>query len=99
MASRGQKSKSYTKEFKLEIVKLSLSGVSFTQLSMQYQITDSMIINWVKKYQELGEDGLISQRGQKGVSNSLKGKSKHKFSSVEEENEYLHLENEYLKFC
>lgn len=40
---------------------------------------------------------MVSQRGQKGVSNILKGKSKQKFSSPEEETEYLRLENEYLK--
>lgn len=45
MASRDQKFKSYTKDFKLEVVKLRLTGVSLAQLSKKYQITDSMIIN------------------------------------------------------
>lgn len=89
MASKGQKFENYTREFKLEVVKKKLKGVSLTQLAKQYQMTDSMIISWVKKYQELGEDGLISQWGQKSVSNILKRKSKQNFSSVEEENEYL----------
>lgn len=97
MASRGQKFKSYTKEFKLEVVIQRLAGVSLPKLSQQYQVTDSMIIQGLKKYQELGEDGLVSKRGQKGVPNILKGKTKHSFSSPEEENAYLRLENEYLK--
>lgn len=97
MASKGQKFKSYTKEFKLEVVMQRLAGVSLPKLSQQYQVTDSMIIQWVKNYQELGEDGLVSKRGQKGVPNILKGKTKQSFSSPEEENAYLRLENEYLK--
>lgn len=97
MASKGQKFKSYTKEFKLEVVMQRLAGVSLPKLSQQYQVTDSMIIQWVKNYQEHGEDGLVSKRGQKGVPNILKGKTKQSFSSPEEENAYLRLENEYLK--
>ncbi len=61
MASKGQKFENYTREFKLEVVKKKLKGVSLTQLAKQYQMTDSMIISWVKNYQELGEEGLISQ--------------------------------------
>lgn len=56
-----------------------------------------MIIQWGKKYQALGEDGLVSKRGQKDVPNILKGKTKHSFSSPEEEKAYLCLENDYLK--
>jgi len=97
MASKGQTFKNYSKDLKLEVVRQRLNGVSLPKLSKHYQITDSMIINWVKKYQEYGEEGLVSQRGKKGISNILKGKSKEKFSSVEEENDYLRLENEYLK--
>lgn len=39
----------------------------------------------------------MSKRGQKGVPNILKGNTKQNFSSPEEENAYLRLENEYLK--
>lgn len=51
IASRGQKFKNYTKELKLEIVKLRLQETSLPK----YQITDSMIISWGKKYQTNSE--------------------------------------------
>ena len=58
--------------------------------------SDAQVIRWTKKYLEIGETAFdIELRGKK--SGAGKGRPKTNFSSLEEENKYLRMENEYLK--
>ncbi|MFU7518254.1 hypothetical protein AB4668_21230, partial [Clostridium sp. HCS.1] len=59
------------------------------------------VYDWVKKYQAEGDKAFdIENRGKKSkiqANGSRKGRPKTKFSSIEEEVEYLRMENEFLK--
>lgn len=76
-----------------------LVGKSIPSIAREYNIpSEAMIVSWAKKYKEHGKDGLIDRRSQTSdVPNAMKGRPKTKFNSIEEENKYLRLENEYLK--
>lgn len=61
-------------ELQLQIIKEHIQGVSFKKLEQKYNISDSAIVSWYKKYQEKGEKGLfeVIPRGKKGgVSNTF----------------------------
>jgi transposase-like protein len=59
MASRGQKFRKWSYEEKLRIVKRHTEEhVSVMQLSREEGARHTMICDWVKRYQESGEEGL-----------------------------------------
>ena len=99
MASKGQKFKNYTVEFKEQVVKERLEGISLNYLTSKYNIPSrAMIVRWTREFKENGVDAFVDNRGKASKENNLmKGRPKTKFNSLEEENKYLKLENEYLK--
>ena len=52
----------YSPEFKLEIIQRVLSGESTTAIAAEIAVNDGMIFSWLKKYRELGYNGLINQK-------------------------------------
>ena len=56
-----KKNRKFTPEMKLEIIKRSLNGESKTGLSAEYQINDTQINSWLKKYEKFGYNGLINK--------------------------------------
>ena len=55
----------------------------------------SHVLLWVKRYKELGESGLEERRGKyKGIN---KGRPRKQDLTLEQENEKLRAEVEYLK--
>lgn len=56
-----KKNRKFTPEMKLEIIKRSLNGESKTGLSAEYQINDTQINSWLKKYEKFGYNGLIDK--------------------------------------
>ena len=72
----GRKAK-YSKELKLEIIKRYIKGESASLLSKEYNMPSSMnneIINWVHKYEELGESIFDESSFNKSYSKELKEK-------------------------
>lgn len=59
---KGGKNKSYTFEFRLKVVKEFLSGEALKDLEKKYEVNNSIISTWAKKYREKGEDGLRNTR-------------------------------------
>lgn len=59
---KGGKNKSYTFEFRLKVVKEFLSGEALRDLEEKYEVNNSIISTWAKKYREHGEDGLKNTR-------------------------------------
>lgn len=54
----------YSKEFKLQAVKLKIEqGYSCPAITQEKGISSSMIKRWVKDYQAMGEAGLDERRG------------------------------------
>lgn len=94
MAKKGQQFQSYTDEFKLNAVMKYINGSkSYKVLAEELGIRNCTQLKvWVKKWKN-GQS--FDERG--GVSNPLKGRSRTKFKSVEEERDYLRAQVEYLK--
>jgi transposase-like protein len=94
MAKKGQKFQSYTDEFKLNAVMKYVNGSkSYKAMAEELEIRNcSQLKVWVKKWKN-GEP--FDHRS--GVPNPLKGRTRTKFNSVEEERDYLRTQVEYLK--
>ena len=73
--------------------------LDYRQASEQYKITYQQIYNWVKKYQEQGETGLLDRRGKRRppAEYSEEEKAAAKLRKLEVENRRLQMENDFLK--
>ena len=68
-------------------------------LAKEYGVkSDTQILDWVKKYKELGEKAFDRRRSSKNmILKKIKNISNEKNLSIKKENKYLRMENEYLK--
>ena len=107
------KNRSYSPELKLEIINRVFQGESKTSLAAIYNLPgECTIISWMKKYEELGYNGLENK--QKGRPKSMSRKPKEETKTIKDntpltneereelirlrkEKEYLEMENEILK--
>jgi transposase len=88
--------KTYSQEFKYEVVKMYLEeGETSYQLSKNLNLDAKMIRRWVHAFREHGVAALAEQRGRK--TGSGKGGRKTKGLSLEAEIERLRMENAFLK--
>mgnify|MGYP002577396540 FL=1 len=73
--------------------------LDYRQASEQYKITYPQIYNWVKKYQEKGEAGLLDRRGKRRspAEYNEEEKAAAKLRKLEAENRRLQMENDFLK--
>lgn len=84
--------KSYTKEEKLEVVKLSLDeGQTVKELAERFEVTENTIYNWRKIYVK-NKDASFPGKGNKTMS-----ESERKIKELERENRELKLERDILK--
>ena len=95
---KGGKNKKYSYDFKLKVVKdYLLEHLSLLDLEKEYGVVHSVIIQWVKLYNEgLLETGKIHNRGNKFTALHT-SKSLTKEERLELENLKLRIENERLK--
>ena len=103
------KNKKYSPEFKMEMVNRVLNGESKTRIAAELCVNSGMIFSWVKKYQELGYNGLTTKQGRpskmkdknkqpKIVNNSNKLDDKDKLIKEQAERiAQLEMENDLLK--
>lgn len=98
--------KRWTPEERFDIVAKVLAGNSLTSVAKLSHISPGQLYHWVKKYNEKGMDGLQCRRGRPTKEIVMKKKTKKLKLSVSEQeelkllrerNEYLEMENEYLK--
>lgn len=61
-------SRTFTIEEKIAIINRYYAGESKSSLAIEINARDSLIIQWVKKYEQMGYNGLIDNRGKPGVS-------------------------------
>lgn len=61
-------SKTFTIEEKLAIIDRYYAGESKSSLAIEINVRDSLIHQWITKYEKLGYNGLIDNRGRPGVS-------------------------------
>lgn len=67
MAIKGQKFKTYTDEIKREAIRLHVEERwTYRKITEHFKIQDQgRVKKWMKKYRELGEFGLLDQRGRR----------------------------------
>ena len=103
------KNKKNSLEFKMEIVNRVLNGESKSGIAAELCVNKGMIHHWVKKYKELGYNGLTTKQGRpskmkdknkqtKTVNNSNKLDDKDKLIKEQAERiAQLEMENDLLK--
>ena len=92
------KNKVWSREQRFELVAKVIAGFSISEVAVSYHINPGQLHQWLKKYQEKGIDGLECRQGRKPkkvIKLSASEKEEHKL--LRERNEYLEIENEYLK--
>lgn len=93
----------YSKETKLKAIDMYLNQhIGANTIAKELGLSEKKrVYDWVKKYEAEGETAFdVEKRGKatKTQNGSIrKGRRKTKFSSLEEEVEYLRMENEFLK--
>ena len=100
------KNKDWTPEQRFELVAKVLAGNSIGFVARNAHINSGQLIQWVRRYNEKGMDGLQCKKGRPTKQIVMKKKTKKSKLSVSEQeelkllrerNEYLEMENEYLK--
>ncbi|MCQ2555678.1 MAG: transposase [Clostridia bacterium] len=93
--------KAWTPEEKYELVAKVMAGNSILSVAISAGISDGQLYNWVRKYNDLGYNGLIGKkkgRPRKDKTMSIKKTdSKPLNESEREELIRLRAENEYMK--
>lgn len=93
----------YPVQYKLDILNYKLrTGDSLEEVARKFGITEPpMILNWLRKWQNEGIEGLSKSRGRPSMSNKPKKKKDEKKLTKEQqllkEIELLRAENAYLK--
>jgi transposase-like protein len=67
MAIKGQKYKQYSDEIRIEAIRLHLEeGWKYRKITEHFGIQDKdRVKRWMRKYKQLGEFGLMDQRGRR----------------------------------
>lgn len=95
---KGGKSRSYSPEYKLKIVKRHIEDYeSLLSIAEEEGISDGMIANWCRAYRMKGFDGLSPKRKGNPFSALHTSKSLSREERLELENLKLKIENERLK--
>jgi len=93
----------YSIQFKLDVLNYKLrTGDSFAKVALDFAIPEpTLILNWFKKWQAEGIEGLSKAKGRPSMSNTSKKKTIEKEltkeQQLEKEVELLKAENAYLK--
>ncbi|MFF2908046.1 transposase [Paenibacillus sp. NPDC057934] len=89
-AVKGQKFKEYSYETKVEAIRLHVvEGWTYRRIMEKFGITDRhRLKDWMKKYKEFGEFGLIDHRGRR-----------EEYVDQDRKAQRLKRENEMLKKC
>src|SRR5699024_4728423 len=97
MQRNDRKNMSYSFDIKLKAVKMYLEeGIGSTTIAKEFNLSSNKIVLlWVKRFNEIGEDGLRQSRGT--TRRLQKGRHSKRELSLEEENQRLKAEVEFLK--
>ena len=95
----------WSREERFTLVSKVLAGNTIRQIALEAHVNTGQLYKWIKNYQDKGLDGLECRRGRKPKEIKMSPKKKIKLSISEQEelkllrerNEYLEMENEYLK--
>lgn len=82
-----RKRRSFTAEFKKQIVKLYQSGKKITELSRDYELSEQQIYRWIREY-----EGSASFK-----SSDNRSDEESELIRLRKENQQLKMENDILK--
>ena len=74
-------SKSFTIDEKIAIINRHYAGESQRSLAIELNVNNAVIYQWISKYEKLGYNGLIDNRGKPGVSKM--GRPRKKQTKIE----------------
>ena len=97
--------KKYTTEYKISLIDRVLNGDPIFSLAVENQISPGQLSNWVKKYKELGYNGLNKPKGRPKIMKPETKKTKQihedekdkRIRELEERNAQLEMEVDLLK--
>ena len=98
--------KDWTPLKRFDLVEKVLAGNSIMSVAKNAHINEGQLYQWVKRYNEKGLDGLQCKKGRPTKQIVIKKKNKitklsvseqEELKNLRERNEYLEMENEYLK--
>lgn len=99
------KNKKYTSEDKIKLINLVLNGESISSVAYEHMMSPGLLSTWVKKYKELGYNGLSKPKGRPKIMKQETNKPKQihedekdkRIRELEERNAQLEMENDLLK--
>lgn len=96
--------KDWTPEKRFELVAAVLAGNSLRSVAKDNHVNPGQLYQWVRKYNESGMGGLQCKKGRPTMKKGNKKKrirlsvsEQEELKLLRERNEYLEMENEYLK--
>ena len=94
--------KNWTPEEKLELVSQVLAGKSCLEVAINAGVNNTVLRNWIRKYQNLGYNGLVNQKKGRPTKDTNMKKINYNNPKKLEESEYeelvrLRAENAYIK--
>ena len=99
------KNRNYTVEYKIELIKRVKKGESISCVAFENMISPGQLSNWIKKYEELGYNGLNNPKGRPKIMKPETKKTQpihedekdKRIRELEERNAQLEMENDLLK--
>ena len=99
------KNKVYTSEYKLSLIKRVKNGESIASVAFENMLGPGQLCNWVKKYNELGYNGLSKPKGRpkimkpetKNTKQIHEDEKDKRIRELEERNAQVEMENDLLK--
>ena len=100
------KKRKFTIEFKIDLITKVLNGESIHSVANENMISPGQLTNWVKKYKELGYNGLsekpkgrpkIMKPETKSIIPTSEDEKDKRIRELEERNAQLEMENDLLK--
>lgn len=99
------KNRKYSTEYKIELINLVNSGESITSVAIKNMIGSGQLCNWIKKYKELGYNGLSKPKGRpkimksetKNIKQIHEDEKDKRIRELEERNAQLEMEVDLLK--
>ena len=97
--------KKYSTEYKMDLIKRVLNGESISSVAFENMLNPGQLSLWIKKYKELGYNGLSKPKGRPKIMKQETNKPKlihedekdKKIRELEERNAQLEMEVHLLK--
>ena len=99
MDKTGRKNKRYSAEFKVTVAEAYLSNEygGYRRVAEKYNLRSKRVFDWVKIYRNQGPEAFLMENRGRSSNGGRKKQIKLDELSLEEQVEYLKMENDILK--